>query len=86
MARSIDPADPEVREAYNDADTLAEFGEWCAARLFGGTPEHLGDLETVRWTLVLEVPADLSPSDVTERIEEERGARVVEFHGEDLVS
>lgn len=41
LTRMIDAADPDVRAAYNDAETLAEFGEWCALRLFGGTPERL---------------------------------------------
>ena len=35
--------DLEVRDAYNDAESLAEFGEWCAMRLFGGAPERLPD-------------------------------------------
>lgn len=31
-----------VRSAYDGAETLAEFGEWCATRLFGDTPEKVG--------------------------------------------
>ena len=47
---TIDAHDPEVRRAYNDAESLAEFGEWCAMRLFGDTPEAVtvDDADTAR--------------------------------------
>lgn len=44
-ARKIDQGlhaqDQRVIDAYNASETLAEFGEWCAIRLFGSTPEHV---------------------------------------------
>lgn len=42
-AKIIRPDNPDVIRAYNDAETLAEFGEWCALRLFGDTPETVGE-------------------------------------------
>ena len=45
---TIDALDPEVRAAYNDSESLAEFGEWCAMRLFGDTPETVTSTEEAR--------------------------------------
>lgn len=39
----------------------------------------------MRWTIVVEVPEGLAPSDLRERIEDEPHVSVVEFHFEDLI-
>jgi len=41
---TISADDPEVRAAYNGCETLAEFGEWCARRLFGDIPATLPEV------------------------------------------
>lgn len=41
---------------------------------------------TQTWTLIVEVPDDLAPSDLQERIDEEEGVSVLEMHFENLLA
>ena len=63
---------------YNTLHELCLYYDITLASLFDGDP-------TNRWTLVVDVPAGLAPSELIERIEDEPGVSVVETHFEDMI-